>query len=399
MKEITLASKWKALWASNSRYFVCTGGRGSGKSFAVTYFLIDLIRSESGHVVLFSRKTMTSARSSIIPVFLEMLELIGIENEFEITAYEIIHKESGSKIWFKGLQSGSKDNTANLKSMPITTWVLDEAEELTDLELFRKVDLSIRTKGRDNRIILILNPTTKEHFIYKRFFVENGINASENTTQGNTTAIHTTYLDNIENCSKSFLDEIEWIKANKPEEYKHVILGGWREAAEGVIFTNWETGEFQDIGPSYYGLDFGFKDPDAMVEVKIDSNNRIMYVRELIYANGLSTSDLKRLIQTHVTNNDMVIADSANPKTIMELQQSGFNVLPSVKGADSVRAGIRVLQDYKMIVSPTSTNLVTELNNYVWHDTRSETPVDDYNHLLDALRYATRHLSLNIVTN
>jgi phage terminase large subunit len=130
----------------------------------------------------------------------------------------------------------------------VTTFVLDEAEELTNEDTFDKIDLSVRHLEQQNRVILILNPTTKEHWIYNRFFQEKGIQEGTNRTKGNITYIHTTYLDNKENLSESFMKQIEDMKRRRPEKYKHQMLGGWLAKAEGVIFSNWEIGEFKEVG-------------------------------------------------------------------------------------------------------------------------------------------------------
>jgi len=123
-----------------------TGGRGSGKSFAVNTFLV-LLTYERGTKTLFTRYTMTSASMSIIPEFREKLELMGVEDQFEITKTEITNKITGSSIYFSGIKTASGDQTAKLKSIQgINTFVLDEAEELQDELSFDKIDYSIRSK-------------------------------------------------------------------------------------------------------------------------------------------------------------------------------------------------------------------------------------------------------------
>ena len=134
----------------------------------------------------------------------------------------------------------------------MTTWVLDEAEELTDEEVFDKIDLSIRHKEKQNRVILVLNPATKEHFIYNKFFQSKGVDAGYNGTKEDTTFIHTTYLDNKEHLSESFLNQVEETKKRRPEKYKHTILGGWLNRAEGIIYNNWKLGEFKQVSTSVF---------------------------------------------------------------------------------------------------------------------------------------------------
>jgi phage terminase large subunit len=124
---------------------------------------------------------------------------------------------------------------------------------LTDEDTFDKIDLSIRHKSKQNRVILILNPATKEHFIYQRFFESKGVQEGTNVVKGDTTYIHTTYLDNIENLSDSYLSQIEDIKIRRPNKYQHQILGGWLDKAEGVIFNNWSIGDFLTPSTSIYG--------------------------------------------------------------------------------------------------------------------------------------------------
>ena len=387
---VTLNDKYKNL-GSDSRYFIVTGGRGSSKSFSVTSFLL-LLTYEQGHVVLFTRYTLVSAHISIIPEFIEKIELMEMQSNFVITKDEIINTVTGSKIIFKGIKTSSGTQTANLKSLQgVTTWVLDEAEELTDEDTFDKIDLSIRHKVKQNRVILILNPTTKEHFIYNRFFESKGIQEGSTLTKNDTTYIHTTYLDNIENLSKSFLDQIEQIKSHRPEKFKHQIMGGWLDKAEGVIFTNWSIGEFINTGTNVFGQDYGFSnDPSTLVETSIDRANRKIYIKLHLYQTGLTTSDLYE-INKRVAGDSLTIADSAEPRLINELRAKGLNILEAVKGQGSVTHGISILQDYDLIIDSESIELHKELNNYSWLEKKSKTPIDNFNHAIDAIRYAVTY--------
>jgi phage terminase large subunit len=374
---------------NKSRYFVLTGGRGSGKSFSSAFMLLTLISKESGHVILFTRYTLVSAAISIIPEFIEKIDILETHSDFIITKDEIVNIRTGSKILFKGIKTSSGTQTANLKSLAgVTTWVLDEAEELTDEDTFDKIDLSIRHKTKQNRVILILNPATKEHFIYQRFFEGKGVDPSSNITKADTTYIHTTYLDNVDNLSESFLQQIQTIKERRPERYQHQILGGWLDKAEGVIFTNWSIGKFQDVGTVVYGQDFGFSnDPSTLVATSIDSVNKRIYLKLLMYQTGLTTTEIYQL-NRHYAEDRLIIADCAEPRLINELRSKGLNILEAVKGQGSVTHGITILQDYDLIVDEDSVDLIKELNNYCWLEKKSKTPIDKYNHALDAIRYA-----------
>lgn len=387
---ISLNNKYNLL-GSDSRYFVITGGRGSGKSYSLNSFLL-LLTYEVGHVILFTRYTLTSANVSIIPEFIDKIESADLSNDFYITKDEIINLKTGSKILFKGIKTSSGTQTANLKSLAgVTTWVLDEAEELTDEETFEKIDFSIRTKGIQNRVILVLNPATKEHFIYKKFFEDKGIQSGSNLINGDTTYIHTTYLDNIENLSESFVNQIENIKNRRPEKYKHQILGGWLDKAEGVIFNNWSIGKYENVGKSIFGQDFGFSnDPTTLIECNIDASNKRIYINECFSLQALTTSQIYNLNKQYV-NDALIVADSAEPRLITELSNLGLNIVPTIKGQGSVTYGISLLQDYDLIVTPESINLIKELNNYCWLEKKSNTPIDKHNHLIDALRYAVSY--------
>lgn len=388
---IDINKKYAPLTQEDSRYYIVTGGRGSGKSFSVNLLLV-LLTYEKGHTILFTRYTLASAYVSIIPEFIDKLELLDIFEDFHITKDEIRNKRSGSKIVFKGIKTSSGDQTANLKSLQgVTTFVLDEAEELTNEDTFDKIDLSVRQQGIQNRVILILNPTSKEHWIYRRYFEDKGIQEGSNVTQGNITYIHTTYLDNKENLSDSFLSQIENIKNRRPEKYKHQMLGGWLNVAEGVIFTNWEIGEFKEVGVTVYGQDYGFaSDSSTLVATNIDVDNKKIYLKECFYKPRLTTSQLVSLNKQYA-GSSLIVADSAEPRLISEIKASGCNIVASIKGQGSITYGISLLQDYDLIIDKDSINLIKELNNYAWLERKSNTPIDKFNHLIDAIRYAVTY--------
>jgi len=381
-----LNKKYSVLFSSDCRYYIITGGRGSGKSFAATVFLT-LLTMSKGVRVLFTRYTMVSAHLSIIPEFLEKIGLLGFTNIFSINKAEVVNQSTKSDILFRGIKTSSGNQTASLKSLQgISCWVLDEAEELVDENIFDTIDLSIREKNVQNRIILILNPTTKEHWIYRKFFESRGIEAGYNGIKDNVCYIHSTYLDNKQNLSDSFLERIYRLKRNNPKKYLHKILGGWLDKAEGVVFDNWTIGDFNpDNLQTSCGMDFGFSvDPDSLTEVAIDKKHKKIYLKEHIYRNGLKSHELAKIILQKVQNK-LIIADSAEPRLIEDLRYLGVNIKPVKKG--TIESGITRMQDYQLIVSPESTNIAKELNNYVYADKGSKLYVDNYNHSIDGVRY------------
>ena len=219
----------------SDRYVILTGGRGSGKSFAASMKLVLLLR-KPGYRILYTRLTLTSASVSIIPEFVEKINLLGCSDEFEVTLTSVKNKLSGSEVLFRGIKSGSSDQTANLKSLQgINVWVLDEAEEQTDEKTFDKIDLSVRDKSHPNRVILILNPSHNKHWMYKRFFT--GLPPEYNGCRDGVTYIHTTYLDNLNNLDADYLSIAQKAKDTNYLYYCSTFLGHWTEESEGSLWT------------------------------------------------------------------------------------------------------------------------------------------------------------------
>ena len=390
--ELKINDKYIPLFNDESRYFVITGGRGSGKSFGVTVFLL-LLTYEKGHKVLFTRYTMKSAHTSIIPEFIEKIELLGKNSDFRITRDEIMNLTTGSSIIFKGIKTSSGNNTAALKSLNgITTFVVDEAEELDDERVFDKIDLSVRAMGKQNRVILILNPATKEHWIYQRFFRDAQVQSGSNTKKNNVTYIHTTYKDNITNLEQSFINTVLDIKRKSPDKYEHQILGGWKEKAEGTIISNWRIGDFIQTESTCYGQDFGFsEDLTTLVKISIDKQSRKMWVKEIYGKAGMKTTDIyaKNKAECGLS---LIICDNSEPRLIKELKDRGLNIRPTIKKKGSILSGIALLQDYEIIVDRDSLGIIKEINNYVWHE-KGERPIEQFNHYIDAMRYGLMYLA------
>lgn len=393
MMKIILKNKYKPLISSKSRYFIITGGRSSGKSYSVASFLL-MLTFEKCHKILFTRYTMSSAHISIIPEFIQKIEYLNISDHFDITKTSIINKLTGSEILFRGIRTSSGIQTANLKSIEgITTWVLDEAEELVDENIFDKIDLSIRTKNNQNRVIIIMNPATKEHFIYKRFFEDMGIEPGSNIKTSKATYIHTSYLDNIENINESILSQIKDLEMNNHKRYNHIIMGSWLDKAEGVIFNNWSIGDFKMTDKVIYGSDFGFSiDPSTCVAVSFEGKN--VYVKEIFYKSKMVTSDFVNEYRL-LPDSSLIIADSAEARLIEEIQREGVNIRKTLKKPGSVKEGIMFMQDYNIIVDKSSINLIKEFNNYSWSDKTSGQPVDKWNHGIDSIRYVIQYHKQN----
>ena len=378
-----------------------TGGRGSGKSFNASTFIerltFEMTEAEKiVHQILYTRYTMVSAGMSIIPEMMEKIDLDGTTKYFKTTKTDIVNKMTKSRIMFRGIKTSSGNQTAKLKSIQgITTFVCDEAEEWTNEEEFDKIMLSIRKKGIQNRIIIIMNPCDSNHFIYQKYIEKthklveiDGVQV-QISTHPNVLHIHTTYFDNLENLSPEFLKEVGDMKVNNPEKYAHVVIGQWADVAEGAVFKKWGIvkefpRECKKVG---IGQDFGFtNDPSAAVRCGIIDNR--LYVDELFYETDMLSSAIANRLKPFSMK---VFADSQDPRLIQEIKNRGVNIYPVDKFPGSIKAGIDKIKDMEFFVTERSYNLITELRKYVWDKDKDgnyiNEPVDEYNHLMAAIRY------------
>ncbi len=395
------------------RFVIINGGRGTGKSTFVSHFQHNL-SFLSDHVILNTRFTMSSAKDSVIAEMAKTIEDRGSESLFKGVNNTIINTVTGSKIIFKGIKAGSLTQTANLKGITdLNVWIVDEAEELTDENTFDDANHSIRRKGYQNLVILILNShnITKEHFIYQTFYEDRGVNWTFNGIKENVMYIHTTFLDNWENLSNSIKQEIKFLKKHHDKykngnlldipknfvkyinKYRYNFLGKLRTKAEGVIFKNWTFGTFAKHLPYVFASDIGATDPDTLIKIAIDSRYKKLYIDEKFYITEQSNIDFIKNIKKHVKYSEILIIDSSAKKTILDTKKAGFNVRKSKKYAGSVVAGIKKMYDYDIIITENSKNVAKELNHYVWLDRYGEVPIDKYNHTIDAVRYGLEYLT------
>jgi len=380
---------------------------------------------------------MAAAAISVIPEFLEKIQLDGAVNHFKITQTEIVNKFSGSGIMFRPIKTSSGNQTANLKSIQgLTTFIGDEMEEWESEDDFDKLRLSIRKKGVQNRVILVMNPTNADHFIYKKYIehthrivVIDGVEV-QISTHPDVLHIHTSYLDNIDNVDQKFLDEIESIKQKSIDQatreakaeaivkgregdeeffakefsksfqrtkYAYTIIGRWADVREGVILTDWMEGDFDLSLPYAYGQDYGFSiDPTTLIRVAVDSRKKKVYVDEEYYeTQQLSTDAIYQINRSRLKypDNDLIVGDSQEGRLILDLQEAGLNIIECEKGPGSVVAGLTALGNYTIVVTPRSTNIKKELRNYIWNDKKAGIPVDKFNHAIDAIRYVFRKLT------
>lgn len=270
--------------------------------------------------------------------------------------------------------------------------LIDEATELPSEEEFIKLNDSLRMKGVERKVFIIFNPIEKSHWIHGRWFIDGRPNP---IWQDDHCFIHTTWRDNEENLDPKKIKEWERTKTLNPGYYAHHILGEWKDFVEGQIFSDWQW--VYDPHPeadTVYGLDFGFSnDPCALV--RVDKKNNSIWVKELLYDTGMTNQDICEALERFgISKRDTIIADSAEPKSIEEIRRMGWNIKPAAKGPDSIRSGINKIKDHEVYVDPNSKHIIYEYQNYAWNKGTNK-PIDNYNHLIDAFRYA---LSLEKVT-
>lgn len=387
----------------NQRYLHSDGTvtHNSGKSFNASTFIerltFEMTPAEKiVHQILYTRYTMVSAGISIIPEMMEKIDMDGTTKYFKTTKTDIVNRMTNSRIMFRGIKTSSGNQTAKLKSIQgITTFVCDEAEEWTNEEEFDKIMLSIRKKGIQNRIIIIMNPCDSNHFIYKKYIEKthkqveiDGVQV-QISTHPNVLHIHTTYLDNMENLSPEFLKEVQDMKVSNPEKYAHVVIGRWADVAAGAVFKKWG---IVDEFPAWakkvaIGQDFGYThDPSASIRCGIVDN--ALYLDEVDYRTGLLSSDIIKTLRPWGLK---VYADSADPRLIQEIHNGGITIYATEKGAGSINAGIDKMHSMEIFITKRSYNLIREFRNYVWAKDKDgnyiNEPEDHDNHGIDAARY------------
>lgn len=395
------------LYTDTEKFIILvTGGRGSGKSYGVSDFIARLTfeynpSRKIAHQILYTRYTMVSAAVSIIPEFLEKVELDGMEKFFGKTKTDLVNKMTKSRVMFRGINTSSGNQTAKLKSIQgCTTFICDEAEEWTNEDEFEKIMLSIRTQGLQNRVIIIMNPADSNHWVYKRFIEKthttryiDGVPV-QISTHPNVLHIHTTYLDNLDNLAPQFLKEVLAMKRDNPQRYAHIVIGQWADVSEGAVFKKWGiVDEFPEYAMKVArAMDFGYtSDPTAIVRCGIVDNR--LYLDELCYKTAMTSGDIIKEIRAEEEDGDdgFVYSESADPRLVDEIAMGGVIIYPVQKGNGSIQAGLSKMLDMEIFVTKRSVHLQEEMRKYVWAKDKDgnyiSIPEDHDNHLIDAARY------------
>lgn len=378
-------------WKYRGRYRVTKGSRASKKSKTTALWIIASMMKYPQANTLVIRKVFRTILDSCFTDLQWAAERLGVSNkwDFKLSPLEATYKPTGQKILFRGLDDPMKIASVAVKTGCLCWCWIEEAYEIMNEADFDMIDESIRgevPEGLFKQITLTFNPWNERHWMKRRFF---------DVEDPNILAMTTNYMCN------EFLDEadrkqFEDMKIRNPRRYRTAGLGDWG-IVEGTVFENWHEAEYtlSNIGnaKTMAGLDFGYtNDPTAFVIAFLNQERRIIYVWDEIYKKGLTNRMIYNEIEQAGYVKESIKGDSAEPKSIEELREMGLRIRGARKGKDSVMNGIQFLQDYEMIVHPRCVNFLTEISNYTWERDRFgqlvNRPIDDFNHLMDALRYA-----------
>ena len=387
---------YKKYWNFKGRYRVCKGSRASKKSKTTALnFIYRIIKYPEANLLVV-RKTFRTLKDSCFSELKWAIDRLGVSQFFEckVSPLEITYLPTGQKIYFRGLDDPLKITSITV-SMGVLCWLwIEEAYEITNESDFDVLQESIRgtvSKGLFKQITLTFNPWNENHWLKKRFF-----DCDNNT---DILAMTTNYKCN-EWLDKADLKMFEDMENVNPRRYQVAGLGNWG-IVDGLVYENFVEQEFdykeilkRENIKAVFGLDFGYtNDPTALFCGLVDLNFKEIYVFDELYKKALTNFGIYEEISKMGYSKEKIIADCAEPKSISELRELGIHrIRAASKGKDSVNNGIQFIQNYKIIIHTRCTNFLTEISNYTWDkDKLGKTinkPVDDFNHLLDAMRYA-----------
>lgn len=372
---------------------MCKGSRASKKSkTSALWFIVNLMKHSAANLLVV-RATYNTLRNSCFTELKWAIARLGVQQYWQInlSPLEMTYLPTGQKIYFRGLDDPLKVTSITV-DVGVLCWLwIEEAYEIDSEESFDTLDESIRGQVPDGlfkQITLTFNPWNEHHWLKKRFF-----DAPDNDVLAKTT----NYLCN------EFLDDadlrvFERMKRDNPRRYQVAGLGNWG-MVDGLVYENFREAEFEisdlpDTARSFFGLDFGYtNDPTAFWAGMVDEKSKKIWVFDEMYERGMSNERIAERITEMGYAKEVITADSAEPKSIDRLRTLGLRrVRAAQKGKDSILNGIDRIQDYELIVHPRCKNFLVEIYNYTWAKDKFgraiNKPIDDFNHLMDAMRYA-----------
>ena len=392
-------------WRYKGRYRVVKGSRASKKSKTTALWYIWAMMRYPEANTLVVRKTFRTLKDSCYTELRWAIHRFGVDGFWDTkeSPLEMTYRPTGQKIYFRGLDDPLKVTSITVGKGALCFLWIEEAYEISSENDFNMLDESIRgavPEGLFKQITLTFNPWNDGHWIKKRFF---------DSPDDEVLAMTTNYLCN-EWLDKADLKVFESMKKNNPRRYQVAGLGEWG-IVEGLVYENWEEKAF-DINEikkistvkTVYGLDFGYvNDPSALFCGFVDPKSKTIWVFDEMYKKGMSNEAIAEEIISLGYSKEKIRADSAEKKSIDRLYTLGLSRITAArKGPDSKIHGIDYIQDYHIIVHPKCVNFITEISNYTWaKDSKTgnalNKPIDDFDHLMDAMRYALEELALGSV--
>lgn len=399
-------------WNWKGRYRAVKGSRASKKSKTTALWFITNMMKYPDANTLVVRKTYRTLKDSCFTELKWAIHRLGVDAFWDVkeSPLEMTYKPTGQKIYFRGLDDPLKVTSITVDQGCLCWMWIEEAYEISSEDDFNMLDESIRGAVPEGshlfkQITLTFNPWNEHHWLKRRFF---------DNPDDETLALTTNYMCN-EWLDAADRKVFETMKKQNPRRYRVAGLGDWG-IVDGLVYENWKEEAFEIISKadfldldeaeqkaknyvfkesvkSAFGLDFGYtNDPAALFVGFIDTKDKKIYVYDEMYAAGLSNERIADNVQSMGYGKERIIADSAEPKSIDQLKGLGLKVKGAEKGKDSVNHGIQFIQDYEIIIHPRCVNFLTEISNYTWDKdklgNKLNRPIDDFNHLMDAMRYA-----------
>ncbi len=378
---------------SNATRIMFYGGARSGKTFLFMVFIFIRALQYPGSRHLIARLRFAHAKTSLwLDTIPTIINLLGLKGRAKWNQTDHYIEINGSEIWIDGLDD--KDRVDKILGREYATIYFNEMSQIGYTTITTVLTrLAQKIEGMKNKAYFDCNPPSKHHWSYKQFILGEDPQTGDKITNPNMYKyLRMNPVDNVEHLPDDYIEMLEHL----PEDKKRRFLLGEYGDAEGAIFTNWEIiesipDEIIRHSRRSPGLDFGFSvDPAALVDVYVNGNK--VYVNELLYEKELTNQQIAVKMKQCKVERELTQADSAEPKSIHELKMAGCRVIGVQKGADSVRAGIDWLLGKQIYVTRQSSNLIVELQEYVWSQNKDGNfepkPIDDYNHAIDAMRYA-----------
>lgn len=407
-----IGKNYDLFWNDKHFYRVVKGSRGSKKSKTIAINMIYRIMKYPESNLLVIRRVFNTLRNSCRADLIWAINRLKVNHLWKIPKGEhtLTYLPTGQQILFAGL-----DDPLKLTSITVTqgylnfVWI-EEAFQIEKQEMFETLEESIRgilPSHLFHQITLSFNPWSEDHWLRKRFYNDT---YDREYTDDLIYAITTDYTMN------EFLDEVtlkrfEEMKIKRPNRFRVAGLGEWG-IAEGLVYNNWEVLEFDPVKllrsdfslEAAFGLDFGFtNDPSAFIAVIVDLRNKRLFIFDEFYKKRLLNNEIAEEIKIRGYSKDEITADCAEAKSIEEIRSYGISrIKQSSKGKGSVNQGIQYIQQFDIYVHPECTNTIMEFKNYVWEEKNGITlnkAADNYNHLMDALRYALEKYSTGGVHN